>query len=144
MLSQRDAEGQNHPVAASYLIESRNTSQLRKNVCMAIKLVVKAFQMYLLDWPFIIQTDHWTLQWLNNVKDENSCLVRWSLALQSYQFEIKYRKGRANANADPLSRILYSRQVLCTGEEGENVIEPDLQNWLTDLEAIWNNHVLLL
>ena len=60
--------------------------------CLAIKLAVKAFQMYLLGWPFIIQTDHRTLQWLSNVKDENSHLARWSLALQPYQFEIQHKK----------------------------------------------------
>ena len=77
--------------------------------------------------PFIIQTDYQTLQWLSNVKDENSCLVWWSLALQPYQFEIQHRKGRVNANADSLSWILYSRRVLRTGEEGGNVIEADLE-----------------
>ena len=84
--------------------------------------------MYLLGQPFIIQTDHWTLQWLSNVKDENSHLARWSLALQPYQFEIEHRKGRANANADSLSQSIPPKKVLCTGEEGGNVIEQSESN----------------
>ena len=129
MLSQTDAEGLDHPVAYfshKLLDRERKYSTIEKE-CLAIKLAVKAFQMYLLGRPFIIQTDHQTLQWLSNVKDENSHLARWSLALQPYQFEIQHRKGRANANADSLSQILYSRRVLRTGAEGGNVIEADLE-----------------
>ena len=79
--------------------------------------------MYLLGWPFLIQTDHQTLQWLSNVKDENSHLARWSLALQQNQFDIKHRHGRTNANADSLSRVPHFNKVLRTGEEGRNVEE---------------------
>ena len=107
-----------HILAANYLSESRSIPQSRKE-CLAIKLAVKAFQMYLLGRPFIIQTDHPTLQWLSNAKDENSQLARWSLALQPHQFDIEYRRGRANANADSLSRIPYVKDMLRTEEEGE-------------------------
>ena len=79
--------------------------------------------MYSLGRPFIIQTDHQTLQWLSNVKDENSHLARWSLALHPCQFEIEHRKGRGNANVDTLSWSTYSKKVLHTGEEEGNVIE---------------------
>ncbi|CAI2199675.1 17802_t:CDS:1, partial [Funneliformis geosporum] len=32
-------------------------------------------------------------------------IIRWKIILQQFQFEVKYRKGKANANADTLSRI---------------------------------------
>ena len=32
-------------------------------------------------------------------------LCRWALALQEFDFEIKYRRGSSNANADDLSRV---------------------------------------
>jgi hypothetical protein len=54
---------------------------------------------------FTIETDHNPLAWLNKMKDKNQRLLRWSLALQPYSFDIKYRKGQQNANADGLSRI---------------------------------------
>ena len=79
--------------------------------------------MYLLGRPFIIQTDHRTLQWLSNVKDENSRLARWSLALQPYQFDIEHRRGRVNVNADSSSRVPNVKDMLRTGEEGRNVKE---------------------
>ena len=130
MLSQTDPEGRDHPVACfshKLLNREQKYSTIEKE-CLAIKLAVKTFQMYLLGRPFIMQTDHWTLQWLSNVKDENRQLAKWSLALQPYQFEIKHRKEWVNTNADSLYWILYSKQVLRTGEVGGNVIEPDLHN----------------
>ena len=55
--------------------------------------------------PFRILTDHRALQWLNNFKEKNSRLTRWSLALQPFTFTIEHKKGEDNANADTLSRM---------------------------------------
>ena len=60
--------------------------------------------MYLVGRHFIIQTDHLSLKWLNSLKENNSRLTRWSLALQPYSFEVVHRPGSANRNADALSR----------------------------------------
>ena len=53
--------------------------------CLAIRLEVEAFQVYLLGREFIIQTDHRALQWLTKFKDSNHRLMRWSLALQPFR-----------------------------------------------------------
>ncbi|KAL5496291.1 hypothetical protein EMCRGX_G012542 [Ephydatia muelleri] len=58
---------------------------------------------YLLGRPFTILTDHAPLQWLSGQKMEG-LLCRWALALQEYDFIIRYRKGSQNSNADALSR----------------------------------------
>ena len=123
VLSQMDAEGLNHLGAyfSRKLLDREHKYSTIEKECLAIKLAVKAFQMYLLSRPFIIQTDHRTLQWLSNVKDESSRLGRWSLALQPYQFEIQHRKGRANANADSLSWIHYSKYKCCAQERREKM-----------------------
>ena len=42
---------------------------------------------------FTIQTD------LDRIKDANARITHWSLMLQSYTFNIKYRAGRKNGNA---------------------------------------------
>jgi hypothetical protein len=39
-----------------------------------------------------------------NERQESKTILRWSLTLQQYDFEIKYRSGDKNANADALSR----------------------------------------
>ena len=66
--------------------------------------------------PFVILTDHAPLQWLSAQKMEG-LLCRWALALQEYDFTIKYRKGVQNSNADALSR--YSAAIVVPGIDKE-------------------------
>jgi hypothetical protein len=40
-----------------------------------------------------------------NVKDPGSRLLRWRIKLEEYDYEIVYKKGALNTNADALSRI---------------------------------------
>ena len=47
--------------------------------CLAIKLGVEAFRVYLLGRDFLIQTDHHSL---------SIRLARWSLVLQEYSFKV--------------------------------------------------------
>ena len=69
--------------------------------CLAILFAIKHFRHYLLGRPFHIHTDHRPPQWLSAQKMEGR-LCRWALALQELDFEIKYRRGSSNANADAL------------------------------------------
>ena len=71
--------------------------------CAAIVFALKQFRHYLLGRHFKILTDHAPLQWLSAQKMEGM-LCRWALALQEYDFDIEYRKGKQNVNADALSR----------------------------------------
>ena len=50
-------------------------------------------------------TDHKPLQWLFSLKEPNSKLVRWRLTIEEFDYDICYKKGKKNANADSLSRI---------------------------------------
>jgi hypothetical protein len=54
---------------------------------------------------FAIVTDHKPLTWVFNVKDPSSRLLRWRLKLEEYDYEIVYKPGVRNTNADALSRI---------------------------------------
>ena len=72
--------------------------------CLAIKLAISAFRVYLLGRKFMIQTDHRSLEWLDRLKESNPRLCRWSLSLQPYQYEVVHRSGKMNMNADTLSR----------------------------------------
>ena len=126
VLSQGGAEDQ--PIAyfsKKLLDRERNYSTVEKE-CLAILLGVKAFAIYLLGKPFVLRTDNRALVWLRTLKDKNARLIRWSLALQPYTFEIKHRKGTANANADALSRLPMRKDQSCLAQKkGErNVAEP--------------------
>ena len=106
ILSQCDVDGQEHPVAfnSKKLLPREERYSTIEKECLAIKLGIEAFRVYLLGKPFLVQTDHRALVWLDRLKDKNSRLTRWSLALQPYEFRVVHRVGRANANADALSR----------------------------------------
>ena len=64
----------------------------------------KQFRHFLLGHPFCILTDHAPLQWLSAQENGRYGCHR-ALALQEYDFQIVYRQGSLNANADALSRL---------------------------------------
>ena len=117
VLSQCDSKGEEHPVAyysRKFLPREERYSTVEKE-CLAIKLAVTAFRVYLLGRKFTIQTDHRSLEWLDRLKDSNPRLCRWSLGLQPYQYTVVHRPGKANGNADSLSRIATNRSVAGEG-----------------------------
>ena len=71
--------------------------------CLAAVVAMKQFRHYLLGRQFTLMTDHAPLQWLLAQKMEG-LLCRWALAMQEYNFNIVYRSGSSNGNADALSR----------------------------------------
>ena len=123
VLSQKDDQGNDFPIAyysRKFLPREERYSTVEKE-CLAIKLGVQAFRVYLLGRNFIVQTDHQALVWLDRLKDNNARLTRWSLALQPYSFQIIHRPGKANGNADMLSRAATTQFV--AGEGGRSVVD---------------------
>ncbi len=106
VLSQLDENGADHPVAyfSRKLLPREEKYATVEKECLAVKLGIQAFRVYLLGKPFTVQTDHRALHWLDRMKEHNPRLTRWSLSLQPYQFEMAYRPGSQNGNADGLSR----------------------------------------
>lgn len=105
ILSQGDI-GKDKPIAyASRTLNKQegNYSTTEKEL-LAIIFGVNNFRPYLYGRKFKIVTDHKPLIWLFNVKDPGSRLVRWRLKLEEYDYEIVYKQGRLNSNADTLSR----------------------------------------
>ena len=98
-------EQDGHVIA--YASRSLNKSEQQYSViqkeCLAVVYALKQFRHYLLGRPFNITTDHAPLQWLSAQKMEG-LLCRWALAIQEYDFQIEYKKGSQNGNADALSR----------------------------------------
>lgn len=72
---------------------------------LSIVYAVKTFRPYIYGRHFKIYTDHRPLVWLWKLKEPNSKLLRWKLRLEEYDFEVIYKKGKYNSNADALSRI---------------------------------------
>ena len=82
----------------------KNYSTIEKE-CLALVLALQHFEVYLSTtlYPVLVFTDHNPLTFINKMKNKNQRLVRWSLALQEYNLEIRHIKGKDNI-ADALSR----------------------------------------
>ena len=65
---------------------------------------VHKFSYYLRGKPFILQTDHNNLRWIE--ASEVPKIVRWRIYLQSFVFQIEHIPGSKNSLADALSRLL--------------------------------------
>ena len=86
--------------------EERKYATIEKE-CLAIVWATRKFRHYLIGAPFVIQTDHKPLEWLESSKSSKARsqrLERWSLELCAYDFHIVHRPGSTNQHADSLSR----------------------------------------
>ena len=82
----------------------RNYSTIEKE-CLAIVWGIKRFYLYLYGVPFVLQTDHEPLKYMDSAKYTNARLMRWAMFLQSYNFKVEAIKGSENVGADYLSRV---------------------------------------
>ena len=71
---------------------------------LAVVYACKKFRHYLLGYKVTFHTDHDSLKYLVNKPDLSGRLARWILLLQEFTYEVKFKPGNANANADYLSR----------------------------------------
>ena len=98
--------GSNKPISYASRTLSKaevNYSTIEKEL-LAIIYCVSHFRPYVYWREFTLVTDRKPLVWLDSVKDPAKRLVRWRLKLANYEYKIVYKPGRANSNADALSR----------------------------------------
>lgn len=106
-ISQVTEDDKEHPIV--YL--SRKFSDVEKRYCVsekecaAIIFGIQRLKYYLDGQAFTIVTDHNPLTWLKTNASKNARILRWSLALQSFNFVIIHRRETQHKNADALSRI---------------------------------------
>ena len=110
VLAQMQGEkGKEKEVVISYTSQHLNKTQTNwstiEKEAYAIVHSVKVFYSYLYGRKFQVLTDHRPLQWLMSIKEPTGKLARWALRLQEFDIDISYRPGKANQNADCLSRI---------------------------------------
>jgi hypothetical protein len=116
--------------------ESRSLRKAERNYAayeielLALVHAIKKFRPFIMGSKFVVQTDHRALQWLKRSRDLSGRLARWALLLQEYDFEVMYRKGKDNANADALSRL-----PITNANEIEN--DTDLELDSTSLKRIY-------
>ncbi|KAH0819461.1 hypothetical protein GEV33_003330 [Tenebrio molitor] len=65
--------------------------------CLAVLYVIAKFRPYLEGIKFTVVTDHSSLLWLHKLQNPSGRLVRWSLRLQGYSFDIVHRKAQSTS-----------------------------------------------
>ncbi|KAF6216167.1 hypothetical protein GE061_000506 [Apolygus lucorum] len=101
--------GEREVVLAYY---SRCLSKTERNYCVTRKellslvCALRHFDSYGLSSgePFVVRSDHASLQWLKNFKEPDGQLARWLDVITPYNYQIQHRAGQQHQNADALSR----------------------------------------
>ena len=106
VLSQGKIEDEKHIEFASKALNDagKRYSTIEKEF-LGIVWATKQFRHYLLQRHFKINTDHQPLRGISNLKDQTSRLAKFRHKLSEYDFEILYKPGKTNFNADALSRL---------------------------------------
>ena len=148
VISHITADGTERPIAyasRSLTKSERNYSIIEKEA-LAIIFGIRKFQKFLYGCRFTHLRDYQPLTLLFGSKKAipavaASRIQKWASQLSSYQYDIKYRKSKQNANANALSRLpRKGKNVgLHLDEESEdvNIIQvPECQLLLNSLGKI--------
>ncbi|GBN93928.1 Retrovirus-related Pol polyprotein from transposon 17.6 [Araneus ventricosus] len=106
VLSQRDYKGEEHPILylSKKFTEAQRKYGTKEKECAAIIYAIKKLKYYLDGQHFTIETNNNHLVWLNSNAGTDQRLMRWSLALQPFQYKVFHKDGKKHLNADALSR----------------------------------------
>lgn len=92
--------------ASRKLIAAEKGYSISEKELLAIVFGCKKFRSYLIGHPkVIIRTDHRALTFLKTCRLTHGRLLRWSLYLQEFNFEMEFIKGKDNVACDVLSRM---------------------------------------
>ena len=68
--------------------------------------ITEHFKEYLLYQPILVKTDNNPLTYIMTTPNLDATGHQWVSALAKYDFQLEYQKGRDNAVADSLSRVM--------------------------------------
>ena len=98
-----------YPVAyaSKKLVSAETNYSTLEKECLGIAWGITKFRLYFAGKPFILQTDHQPLAYINNKsKYQNDRIMRWALALQGYDYTVQDIPGKDNVASDYLSRAM--------------------------------------
>src|SRR6218665_1730030 len=107
VLTQQDNCGFERPI--SFISQKLTDTQQRwatiEKEAYAIVSALTKLREVIIGSKIYIFTDHNPLTYLTESTSKSAKLVRWSLALQTFDVDVKYTKGKLNVVADCLSRL---------------------------------------
>ena len=103
----QEHNGELFPVAfaSKKLLPRERAYSIMDKECLAAVWAIRRYNIYLYGRPFVLQTDHQPLAYLNKAKFTNGRILRWALFLQPYRIDIQAIKGSKNVGADYMSRM---------------------------------------
>jgi hypothetical protein len=109
VLLQKDVLGNYRPVAYTgrQLSPAEAKYSTTDKECLSLVYSINHFQVYLGYNKFQVYSDHLPLRTMMTRKSSNAHVQRWALALQQYDFNINFIRGRLNVVSDALSRRNY-------------------------------------
>jgi hypothetical protein len=128
VLSQeQDGQGRVIMYGARKMGKSQANYPATKGELAAILHFFKAWKYYLRFRPFLLRTDHKPLKYIKTMDAVDGHVRRWLDAIANYDFEVQYREGKSQGNADALSRaphvaVQEGGADVATDEEEEEVI----------------------
>ena len=125
VLSQLDDEKREHPIhyASRTLNDAEKNYSAYEREALGIIFALKKFRHYLLCQKFTLYTDHQALKYVINMRDPHGRIARWMSLFSEFDFEIVYRSGEKNSNADFLSRPVEESIAMIMSTD----LEEDLQ-----------------
>ena len=141
ILSQEDDEGLDRVIAyASRKLKPAEVNySTTEQELLAIIYATEKFRPYIFGRNFELVTDHRPLTHLSTSVSKSERLTRWKLSLSEYSFDITYKPGKDNVNADVLSRV---DEVCAINEIDQRVefsdeyirkqqrLDPEVNHWI--------------
>ena len=145
VLSQKQSDGQYHPIAYASCImnETEQRYHSNKQEFLALKwAVTEQFHEYLSPYgknrnEFVVRTDNNTLTYIFSTANLDAAGQKWVAHLASYNFALEYQKGKDNTVADFLSHM------------DDHLTEGKVQDYLSKIpypgvKAVFDNAIMPL
>jgi hypothetical protein len=130
----QNINGQEHVICylSRALLPAEQRYSTTEKECLSVIYAIERLRCYLEGTRFTVVTDHYSLLWLNNLKDPLGRVGRWVMRLQAFDFDIVHRKGKENVVPDCLSRAVAPvtaqiEQLEAAKRKGDKFIEQLIQ-----------------
>ena len=102
----QEVDGLEHPICyySKKLDSHQKYHSTVEKEALGLILAVRTFSIYFGTNPVRVYTDHSPLQFLKRMSGQNHKLLRWSLALEQYNLDVRHRPGKENTVPDLLNR----------------------------------------